>query len=136
MKHPISLTSVTALAVMVIALLLAPFKGHAVDYEFVAADNSTETKACLYAVTDDLSGLKLMASRGFDRNYKRMSLELKCNGQDINHFSHSYGAVETSAYLNKRVSSKFRVDDDIEIIDISSAKPNAEGKAVIYIASK
>lgn len=136
MKHTITLISVTTLAFVIIALLMAPFEGRAAEFEFVASDNSTETQTCLYAVTDDLSGLKRTVRTGFDGNYKLMSHILKCNDQDINSFTAAYGAKNTSAFLNRRVSAKYKVDDSVDIIDISQVGSDKYDKIIVYVTSK
>ncbi|WP_371378898.1 DUF3718 domain-containing protein [Thalassotalea aquiviva] len=123
----------TSIAAM--GLLAITSTTQAVEYEFVAADNSPATKTCLYAVTNDLTGLKFMATRLFSRNYRKLSQEISCNGLDINHFAHTYGAYETSAFLNKRVLPKHRINYSVEIIDIAKTKDESGIKKVIYIAS-
>ncbi|QDP00437.1 DUF3718 domain-containing protein [Thalassotalea sp. PS06] len=118
------------------ALALGLATSQAAEYEFIAADNSVETKTCVYAAADDLQGLKKQVRRSYDNNVRYMSQLLRCNDQDINTFAHTYGAEGTAGYLNNRVSAAYRVDESIEIIDVSKADSTNQGKVTVYVMSK
>ncbi|WP_394174239.1 DUF3718 domain-containing protein [Thalassotalea litorea] len=124
------------LSAIAAGLIVASATSSAVEYEFVAVDNSNETKTCVSAVSDDLATLKMQVRRSYGNNVRLMSQILRCNEQDINTFAHTFGAQDTSEYLNRRVSFKYRVDDSVEIIDISAYQPDVNGKVVIYVGSK
>lgn len=119
-----------------IVLALGTATSQAAEYEFIAADNSVETKTCVYAAADDLQGLKKQVRRSYDNNVRYMSQLLRCNDQDINTFAHTYGAEGTAGYLNNKVSGKYRIDKSVEIIDISKAESTTQGKITVYVVSK
>ncbi|TKB47702.1 DUF3718 domain-containing protein [Thalassotalea mangrovi] len=123
--------------VLAAGMAVVSLSGQAVEYEFVAADNSVATKTCVAAASDNLSDLKKAVRRSFDGNTKLMSLSIACNDQDINSFAHTYGAVDTGEYLNRRVPKAFKVEDDVQIIDISAYQPSdISKKVVVYVSSK
>ncbi|TLU66817.1 DUF3718 domain-containing protein [Thalassotalea litorea] len=126
----------TLMSAIATALIVASASSQAVEHEFIAADNSNETKTCISAASDDLSSLKKYVRRSFDNNVRLMSHALKCNDQDINTFAHTFGAQDTSEYLNGKVSSKYRIDDSVQIIDTSAYQPDTQGKVVIIVSSK
>lgn len=117
-------------------LLIASANTQALEYKFVATDNSPATRACLSAASDDLSELKKTVNRSFNSNADLMSLTILCNDQDINAFAHAYGAVETGNYLNRVVPRKMRIDDSVEIIDVGAYVPDVNGVVTIYVGGK
>lgn len=106
------------------------------QYEFVAKDSSIATKTCISAASNDVSSLKKYARQGFDGNFQLMGLSLTCNGVDVNSFAQSFGATDTNDFLNGRVSRKYQVDNNVDIIDISGAYPPLTGNVQVVVSGK
>ncbi|WP_171022369.1 DUF3718 domain-containing protein [Thalassotalea litorea] len=119
-----------------IATCTLPTSVLAADIEFVAKDSSLATKTCIAAASNNVSELKMNTRRGFDNNYRLLSETLSCNGLDINSFAHAFGASNTNALLNNRVSRKYRIDDNVDIIDISGSYPPLTGKVQVIVSGK
>ncbi|TKB45709.1 DUF3718 domain-containing protein [Thalassotalea mangrovi] len=113
-----------------------PVGALASDFQFVAKDSSIATKTCIAAASNDLPGLKRNGRQGFDGNYRLMSLTLTCNGVDVNSFAQSFGATSTNDFLNRRVSSQYRVDEEVNIIDVSAHYPMVNGQLQVMVSGK
>ncbi|WP_394176446.1 DUF3718 domain-containing protein [Thalassotalea litorea] len=136
MKPTKLITAFIMCAIPASIVVAKPANNTATEFEFVAKDSSIATKTCIAAASNDVSAVKSNTRKAFDGNYRLLSHTLSCNGIDINRFAHSFGADDTNEFLNKRVSSQYRIDDSIEIIDISGSYPPLTGKVQVIVSGK
>jgi len=102
-------------------------------YQFVAGDNSIETKICVAAVTNDKHALKRKIRRSGD-HVRSIARNLMCNDQIIANFAYMYNASETFAYLDRYTPKKYKTNRPSVTIQDITAK---HGKTtVVLIASK
>ncbi|NMP16036.1 DUF3718 domain-containing protein [Thalassotalea sp. Y01] len=98
----------------------------AANVTFVAKDNSIATKLCVHAVNNDVSAMKTYLRRNAANSVRDLSgqarmaaSQIKCNNTNLVEFTAQYGADNTFNYLNRRARSKYRIDNNVEIIDLS-----------------
>ncbi|QBY04037.1 DUF3718 domain-containing protein [Thalassotalea sp. HSM 43] len=98
----------------------------AANVTFVAKDNSIATKLCVHAVSNNLSATKTYLRRVAGNVVRDQGAQvhlateqIKCNNTNLVEFTAQYGADNTFNYLNRRASSKYRIDNNVEIIDLS-----------------
>ena len=103
------------------------------NYQFVAADNSIETKICVAAVTNNKQALKRKIRMSGIR-VRSIARSLMCNDQIVANFAYMYNASETFAYLDRYTPKKFKSNrPSVTIQDIAAI----HGKTtVVLIASK
>lgn len=98
----------TTIAISLMLITTAIFfvsNAHAVQYKFVAMDNSKETKICVFAGNNEKKALiKIMARDRFSR--KHLTNSIRCNDMFIANFAHKYSANLTFDYLKKYTRKK------------------------------
>ncbi|WP_019027665.1 DUF3718 domain-containing protein [Colwellia piezophila] len=127
--------------ISVVVILLLSFNVNATKYKFIAADNSIETKICVFAGNNNKLGLKnalRLNSWGAAFVNKRFSVNnITCNDMVMAHFAHKYDALDTFAYLNRLTTKKDKIHaTSVEIKDIAAVlnRRNEEIK-IIYVGS-
>ena len=134
----LNLTLTLTLAVVIVLL---SFNANATKYKFIATDNSIETKICVFAGSNDQSGLKnalrqSARSSAFVNNRYSVNT-IVCNDMVMAHFAHKYDALDTFAYLNRLTKVKDKIlTTSVEIKDIAAVlnRRNEETK-IIYVGS-
>jgi hypothetical protein len=111
---------------------------YAAEFEFVAGDNTHETKICIAAVNDNtqvmVSKLKMMSIKTALR-YRSMLNIIQCNGQFIGNFAKKYHAENTSAYLAKYTNKwNKKHQPNITIKDLTNAQGMNEEENIIVLA--
>ncbi|MDH5433006.1 MAG: DUF3718 domain-containing protein [Gammaproteobacteria bacterium] len=88
-------------------------------YEFVAYDDSMETKICVAAVKDDVKRYSRLVdnfplqTRFTSQNHVIISNKLKCNNQNIFKFSQNFGAKNTTAFMSKYIKKSVIIKRDL-----------------------
>ncbi|WP_371187958.1 hypothetical protein [Thalassotalea maritima] len=113
---------------------------YAGNVTFVAADNSMPTKLCVNAVQNDLQTTKSLMRRMTGSTLRSPGAQVKmvsetilCNDVDIVKFTAMYGADDTFNYLNHHTSWKYKIDDSVDIIDLSAG---VDHNIVIMVSAK
>jgi hypothetical protein len=120
-----------------IMLFALAFSANAIQYKFVAGDDSFATKVCVLAGSDNKGKLKRSKQHSFD-NGRSIANSVRCNDMPIAHFAKKYNAMNTFKYLNRLAKPSLReYDTKVEIQDITSAAINSggEGVQIIYVRS-
>jgi hypothetical protein len=117
-------------------LLFYSISTYAEQYEFVAADQSKETKMCVAAVTNDKTKLRRLVSS--DTRYvgvRDVAKTVVCNDVIIANFAYEYQANDTLDYLDRYTPRKYkRMRTSTTIKDITAK--SSEEPTVIMIASR
>jgi hypothetical protein len=130
---------------LISAVVVLAFTGSsnaAVNYQFVAADNSIDTKICLAAVTNDIKELRLnimssAGTRGVHTGARKVARTLMCNDQIVANFAYQYHASKTFEYLDRYTPKKYKGKrPDVTIQDIIASNANQEETTVVLVASK
>jgi hypothetical protein len=131
---------------LISAVVVLAFTGSsnaAVNYQFVAADNSIDTKICLAAVTNDMNKLRLnimrssASARGVHSGARTVARTLMCNDQIVANFAYQYHASKTFEYLDLYTPKKYKGKrPDVTIQDIIASNANQEETTVVLVASK
>jgi len=88
----------TLIPVIVSLIAVCSVEVQSVEYRFVAADQSVETKICMAVTTNDVQQLKKVLRR----NGERLGVvrdSIKCNSQPITEFSEEYGFIQVARFL-------------------------------------
>ena len=119
----------------VIAALSVSSQIKAQDYQFVAADNSPETKLCVSAVNNDLDSVKGRLFRmGMGEAVRRNINRITCNDMSVAKFAHKYRAEDTFVYLNNRSALGNRAKPSVTINDIASTE-STDKPIIVYVSS-
>jgi len=108
--------------------------------EFVAGDNTHETKICMAAVNDNtqvmVSKLRMLSIKTALR-YRSMINIIECNGQFIGNFTKKYHAENTSAYLAKYTNKRNKKrQSNITIKDLANEQGvNKEENIIVLVRS-
>jgi len=116
---------------------------YAVQYKFVAMDDSKYTKMCVLAGNNDITALKKVMKyplvvKGHNRNsMKSLANNVTCNKLHLANFARNYNANMTFDYL-KKYTSKRNLDKVpyVTIKDIaalSNENKSADEVIVIYV---
>lgn len=121
------------LITLVPILLFHSISTYAVEYQFVAADRSLETKICIAAVTNDIKKLKRLISFETHSGAKDIARSILCNDIIIANFAYEYQASDTVAYLDRYTSREDKkMRTRITIKDITA---QAQGKPEVLIVA-
>ena len=95
--------TLTALS-LVLILFCFSANTDATELKFVALDNKITTTICMAAVRNNTelmkSKLRMLSRRGTALSYRSFVNTISCNKQYIGNFALTYGAENTSDYLN------------------------------------
>jgi len=132
---PIKLLLVTAAILMINS-------AYAVQYKFIAIDNSKETKMCVLAGNNETKALKKVfkhhgAWSGYRDSEKNLANSVLCNNLHMANFAKKYNANMTFDYL-KKYTHKHHLDKipTVTIKDIaarSSRNKSTEEVIIIYV---
>jgi len=88
----------TLISVFVSLFAVCSIGVHSTEYQFVAADQSVETKLCMAVTTNDVKQLeKVLRLSGESLAVVRDAV--KCNKLPITEFSEEYGFMQIARYL-------------------------------------
>ena len=127
------MTKATIYTVIIASLIFVSTIAKAENIKFIAADQSDETRICLYAVTNKLASLKNQIRRNSDYGSSHTINSLRCNDLSLAKFAYIYQAQDTYKYLNRRTNREHRVYPSITINDMV-VRNNLSDKT-IYIAA-
>ena len=129
--------------IAVIVVLGFTMSTNASEYQFIAVDNSVDTKMCLAAVTNNKKALKrLMYKTHFEvpkfnrihYGVRIVARKLLCNDLIIANFAYKYQAADTLAYLDRYTSRKDKKKRPTVTIRDIAAQGN-DKPTVVLIAS-
>ncbi|MCG9746553.1 DUF3718 domain-containing protein [Shewanella sp. Isolate8] len=103
-------------------------------YQFVARDNSVETKICIAAGSDNSSALKRKLVN-YDHNMRFGVNSISCNGLSLAQFSHKYQAQQSYLFLERHSSIANRVKTKVSIIDLAGNQSFAGGEPIMVMVS-
>jgi len=102
---------------LVIVAIFMMNNTYAVQYKFVAMDNSKYTKMCVLAGNNEQKALKTTfrnQSKGFGGSQKIVANNTLCNGMVIANFAQKYHANLTYDYL-KKYTNKRNLNNEMEV---------------------
>lgn len=124
----------------IIVLVLTSFKAYANNVTFKAGDDSTATKLCIAAGSNNLRAMqkhiKSLSWRQTGMHQKTNSVlaEVSCNKTNLIKFTAQYDADETYNFLNDKAKNKYKLtDDEIKIIDVAKVNNSPQ---VIVVTSR
>ncbi|NMP30402.1 DUF3718 domain-containing protein [Thalassotalea sp. M1531] len=102
------------------------------QYQFVAMDNSLETKLCVKAGNDDAKGVKRVIRQLGVKERRQHINNIACNDMSAAKFAFKYQATNTFEYLNRLSYGVNKVNPSVTIKDVANktAKPK-----VIYVST-
>ncbi|WNC71945.1 DUF3718 domain-containing protein [Thalassotalea psychrophila] len=110
----------------IIAFVLLSFKAYANNVTFEAGDNSTATKLCIAAGSNNLHAtqkyIKSLSwqQTGMYQKTNSVLAEVSCNKINLIEFTAQYDADKTYNFLNDKAMNKYKLtDDQMKIIDIA-----------------
>jgi len=124
-----------------IVILFCSSNVNATNYKFVAVDNSSSTKLCMAAVTNNMKSLRYQIRhiRQPHQQIRDIANTVQCNNQIIANIAKTYNALDTFAYLNRFTASKYKKQQtSVTIQDLAAVKSIDKKKktVVIMIASR
>lgn len=109
---------------------------HNQQYDFVAIDNSLNTRICLASVTNNLSALKQLARLDL-YGVRGIAEELTCNNKDITNFAAQYGASKTTKYLSLYAPQKYKINlEEQKINDVAYHQLDVKPVEIVYISGE
>ena len=128
---------------LITAAFMMVNSAYAVQYKFVAMDDSKYTKMCVFAGSNDIKTLKKVMKhpitvKGYNRSsIKNMANTVTCNDLHIASFARNYDANMTFDYLKKYTSERnLNKVPHVTIKDIvarTSEDKSAEKVIIIYV---
>lgn len=119
----------------VIAALSLSAQVTAQDYQFVAADNTPETKLCVSAVNNDLDTMKGRLFRmGMGDAVRKNINRITCNDMSVAKFAHKYQAQDTFVYLNNRSAYSNKAKPSVTINDLAHTETSGQ-PVVVYVSA-
>jgi hypothetical protein len=119
-------------------------KTYAVQYKFVAMDNSIDTKICVLAGSNEVKALKKVLIRlsrvsagGVLRGKRYIVNGIHCNEQILANFSKKYQANLTYSYLKKYTDKRY-LNQETEVIirdiaDISNDNRTEDKVILVHV---
>lgn len=104
-------------------------------YQFVAENNSAETKLCVSIANNDLDTMRYkLFMMGQGEQVRRNINTLKCNDLSLAKFAYKYNAATTFTYLNERSAPVNRATTKVTINDISKTD-KADKPILVYVSA-
>ena len=117
---------INTLFLFIIVFALLSFKAYANNVTFKAGDNSTVTKLCIAAGSNNLHATKKYIKSlswqqtGMHQKTNSVLGEVSCNKTNLIEFTAQYNADETYNFLNEKAMKKYKLtDDEVKIIDLT-----------------
>ena len=117
-------------------LLAVTQQSVASETNFIANDNTIETRLCIAAATDDSSTLKSLIRRTYKRHTREVANNFNCNGVSMARFAYDFNAKNTFEYLNRYSHASNRVKQSVIIKDLAANKTKAMPKTVVVSAGR
>ena len=127
---------------LVIVAIFVINNAYAVQYKFIAKDNSKDTKICVLAGNNEIKPLKKAlkynkVSSSYSESEKSLVNRVFCNNLHIANFAKKYNANETFDYL-KKYTRKHNLDKipNVTIKDIvarTSENKSTEEVILVYV---
>jgi hypothetical protein len=137
--HELIIGIKTMYKLTIAAMLCSSFlalPSHATNYKFVALDNSSETKLCIAAGSNDTKSMR-KTMRHNKEHIRQVANTVECNNMAIAHFAYRYDADKTFKVLDRASSRKIRKNTPHVIIRDLSAKVRHDDKPVIiYVGNQ
>lgn len=136
----------STVTLFIMAFTLFSSKANAANITFEAGDNTTATKLCVAAVSNDLPNTKLYISRlallagvnaGMYAKTKFATDDILCNDTNLVQFTAQYNATDTFEFINKRAEKKYRLStDEVKVIDLARKNAPVSAPKIIVITSR
>ncbi|ASJ96733.1 MULTISPECIES: DUF3718 domain-containing protein [Shewanella] len=123
-----------ARGLLFVALTFSASFAYGANYQFVAEDNSLETKICIAAGSDNQASLKRKLVN-YEHNMRYGVNTISCNGMSLAQFSHRYEALQTYAFLSRHSSLANKVKTRVSITDLARHQVPEEGAPVMVMVS-
>ncbi len=117
-------------------LLAATQQSVASETNFIAKDNTIETRLCIAAASDDSSTLKSLIRHSYKRHTREIANNFNCNGVSLARFAYDFDAKNTFEYLNRYSHSSNRVKQSVIIKDLAANKTKKMPKTVVVSAGR
>lgn len=107
------------------------------QYQFVATDNSIETKLCIKVGENDKQGVRSIVRRMNEGKVRKVANAFQCNGMSLAKFAYKYEAPITFDYLNRVSLKKNRVNPTVTIQDVAKwNKDTTKAPIIIHVSSE
>ena len=131
---------INTIFLIIVTLVLLSFKAYANNVTFEAGDDSTATKLCIAAGSNNLHAtqkyIKSLSwqQTGMYQKTNSVLAEVSCNKSNLMEFTAQYNADKTYNFLNDKAKNKYKLTtEEIKIIDIAKVK---DAPQVIVVTSR